>query len=193
MSNEMPSEKPRESAAMRPSSWSLFRVFFGISAVTIGGGYAMVPVIGRAIEKRGWIDEDEFYKLFARAQSFPGPLAFTTALVVGARLVGPAGAAAAGAGVVLPPFGALLLVGAALGRVGTLPAVQSFLAGAGATVPGLVAAMVWKIARKRSWNALRAAITIGLAILLALLPRFTLPVFLGAAILLYFLERRCKS
>lgn len=193
MSNEMPSEKPRVPAAMRPSSWSLFRVFFGISAVTIGGGYAMVPVIGRAIEKRGWIDEDEFYKLFARAQSFPGPLAFTTALVVGARLGGPAGAAAAGAGVVLPPFGALIVVGAALGKVGEMPAVQSFLAGAGATVPGLVAAMVWKIARKRSWNALRAMATLGLAFLLALLPNLTLPVFLGAAILLYFLERRCKS
>jgi chromate transport protein ChrA len=35
----------------RPASApALFRVFFGISAVTIGGGYAMVPVIGRALE-----------------------------------------------------------------------------------------------------------------------------------------------
>jgi len=177
----------------RPSAWSLFRVFFGISAVTIGGGYAMVPVIGRALEKRGWIDEDEFYRLFARAQSFPGPLAFTTALIAGRALAGPKGAAAAGAGVVLPPFGALILVGAALGQVGELPAVQSFLAGAGATVPGLVAAMVWRIARKRSWNVLRAISTLGLAVALALLPSLTLPVFLGAVVVLYFAERRCKS
>jgi len=176
-----------------PSPWSLFRVFFGISAVTIGGGYAMVPVIGRALENRDWIDEDEFYRLFARAQSFPGPLAFTTALIAGGKLAGAAGAAAAGAGVVLPPFGALVLVGAALGRAGGLPVVKSFLAGAGATVPGLVAAMIWRIARKRSWNALRAISTLVLSVALALLPRLTLPVFLGAALILYFAERRCKS
>jgi chromate transporter len=176
-----------------PSPWALFRVFFGISAVTIGGGYAMVPVIGRSLEKRGWIGEDEFYRLFARAQSFPGPLAFTTALIGGGKLAGPAGAAAAAAGVVIPPFGALLIVGAALGEIGELPAVKSFLAGAGATVPGLVAAMIWKIARKRSWSVARAAATLGLAVLLALLPGLTLPVFLGAALLLYFAERRWAS
>jgi len=178
----------------RPASaGALFRVFFGISAVTIGGGYAMVPVIGRALEKRGWVDEDEFYRLFARAQAFPGPLAFTTALIAGGKLSGARGAAAAAAGVVLPPFGALVLVGAALGRFGELPAVRSFLAGAGATVPGLVAAMVWKIARRRSWNALRAVSTILLSLILALLPGLTLPVFLAAIILLYPLERRWKS
>jgi chromate transporter len=153
----------------------------------------MVPVIGRALEKRGWIDEDEFYRLFARAQSFPGPLALTTALIAGGKVSGPAGAAAAATGVVLPPFGALILVGAALGRAGQLPVVKSFLAGAGATVPGLVAAMVWRIARKRSWNAGRAIATLGLAVALALLPGLTLPVFLGAAFLLYLAERRCRS
>lgn len=187
------SEEDIEQSKAAPSTWALFRVFFGISAVTVGGGYAMVPVIGQTLEKRAWIDEEEFYRLFARAQSFPGPFAFTTALIVGKRLAGPKGAAAAGLGVVLPPFGALVLVGALLGQIGELALVKSFLAGAGATVPGLVAAMVWKIARKRSWNALRAASTLGLAAVLALLPGLTLPVFLGAALLLYQAERRCKS
>ena len=189
----MSNEREASGGARPPGPWGLFKVFFGVSAVTVGGGYAMIPVVGRALEKRGWLDEDEFYTLFARAQSFPGPLIFTTSLVAGARLAGPRGAAASAAGVVLPPFGALVLVGAALGRFGELPAVKSFLAGAGATVPGLVAAMVWRIARKRAWNLPRVAATAGLAFALALLPRLTLPVFLGAAFLLYFAERRWKS
>jgi len=182
-----------EPAHVPPSAWELFRVFFGISAVTVGGGYAMVPVIGSALEKRGWLDEDEFYRLFARAQSFPGPNAFTTALVAGGKLAGARGATAAGLGVVLPPFGALVLVGSALGRFGDLPVVRSFLEGAGATVAGLVAAMIWKIARKRSWTAFRAVATLVLAFVLALLPGLTLPVFLGAAVILYLTERRWKS
>jgi chromate transporter len=187
-------EDARDAAqAASPGSWSLFRVFFGISAVTVGGGYAMVPVIGQALEKRGWIGEEEFYRLFARAQSFPGPFAFTTALIVGKRLAGPAGAAAAGLGVVLPPFGAIVVVGALLRQIGDLSVVKSFLAGAGATVPGLVAAMVYKIAKRRSWNVFRAVSTLGLAAALALLPGLTLPVFLAAAALLYLSERRWTS
>jgi len=186
-------QEARAALPREPSPGELFRVFFGISAVTVGGGYAMVPVIGRALEKRRWLDEDEFYRLFARAQSFPGPNAFTIALVAGGRLAGTRGAAAAAAGVVLPPFGALVLVGAALGRFGQLAPVRSFLAGAGATVPGLVAAMIWKIARKRSWTAARATATLVLAAALALLPGLTLPVFLGAATILYLAERRWKS
>jgi chromate transporter len=168
-------------------------VFCSISAVTIGGGYAMVPVIGSALAKRGWIAEAEFLDLFAVAQSFPGPLAFTTALVTGRKLAGARGAASAAAGVLLPPFGAIVLVGAVLGRVGSLAPVKAFLAGAGATVPGLVAAMIWKMAKARKWTIGRAAATMALAVLLALLPGLTIPVFFGAVILLYLAEKRWNS
>ncbi len=152
----------------------------------------MVPVIGRALEKRGWIEEKPFLDLFATAQSFPGPLAFTTAIIAGRELAGPRGAVAAGLGVLLPPFGAIILVGALIGQLGQLKAVQDFLAGAGATVPGLVAAMIWKVAKNRSWSAFRALSTVALAFLLALLPGLTLPVFLGAVALLYLVEARWK-
>ena len=153
----------------------------------------MVPVIGRTLEKRGWIDEDEFYRLFARAQCFPGPIAFTTALIAGSRFAGAAGATAAGAGVVLPPFAAIIVVGAVLGRVGGYPVVRDFLAGAGATVPGLVAAMVWSMAKKRKWSLGRAFSTAGLAAALAFFPGLTLPIFFAAVILFYVAEKRWNS
>jgi chromate transport protein ChrA len=51
---------------------------------------------------------------------------------------GTAGATVAGICVTIPLFGALVPVGAALGRIGDYPAVKSFLEGAGATVSGLV-------------------------------------------------------
>jgi len=171
----------------------LFTVFFGISAVTIGGGYAMVPVIGRALEKRGWMGESEFLDLFAVAQSFPGPLALTTAIVAGRRLGGVAGASASFAGIVLPPFGALLAVGALLGEIGRLKFVADFLDGAGATVWGLVAAMIWKMAKNRTWKAHRVAGLAALAAALALAPRYAVPLFFGAAVIFYFVEKRWSS
>lgn len=176
-----------------PTPWRLFRVFFGISAVTVGGGYAMVPVIGSALEKRGWVGEEEFYDLFATAQSFPGPLAFTTALVAGRKLGGAAGAAAGALGVLLPPFAAIVLVGALIGRFGDLPAVRAFLDGAGATVPGLVAAMVFKMAKNRKWSLPRVLGVAVLALALVLAPKASLPVFLGGSALCYLLERRWNS
>jgi chromate transporter len=153
----------------------------------------MVPVIGSALEKRGWIEEKEFYELFATAQSFPGPLAFTTAIIVGKKLSGPAGACAAAVGVVIPPFLAIVLVGALIGRFGELPAVAAFLDGAGATVPGLVAAMILKMAKGRDWNANRAIGTAALAAGLVLAPKASLPVFFAGVALLYLMERRWAS
>jgi chromate transporter len=197
MNGEIEKDTPKASipAAPRkaPTPWRLFGIFCQISAVTIGGGYAMVPVIGRSLEKRGWIEEKEFYDLFAAAQSFPGPLAFTTAIIVGKRLCGAAGAAAAAVGVVIPPFLAIILVGALIGRFGSLPAVAAFLDGAGATVPGLVGAMIWKMTKGREWNALRVAGTLVLALGLVLAPKASLPIFFAGIAILYLMERRCNS
>jgi chromate transporter len=176
-----------------PSPLRLFGVFAWISAVTIGGGYAMVPVIGSILEKRGWATEDEFYDIFAAAQSFPGPLAYTTALVAGRKLGGPAGAAASAIGVILPPFIAIVAVATLLGRFGELPPVKAFLDGAGATVPGLVAAMLWKIAKRRSWTVPRAVGTAAAAAALILAPRESLPIFLGSCAILYLVEKRWNS
>lgn len=153
----------------------------------------MVPVMETALRKRGWTTEEEFYDLFAAAQSFPGPLAFTTALVVGRKLRGGAGAIAGGFGVLLPPFASIVLVGALIGQFGNLPAVRAFLDGAGATVPGLVAAMIYKMAKNRSWKALRIVGTAGLTILLILLPSASLPVFFAGVALIYIGERRWNS
>jgi chromate transporter len=153
----------------------------------------MVPVIQSSLEKRGWIDEKEFYELFAVAQSFPGPLAFTTAIIVGKRLGGPIGATAAAIGVVLPPFFAIVLVGSLIGRFGSLPAVAAFLDGAGATVPGLVAAMIWKLSKNRDWNLLRAAGALALAAGLILASKASLPIFFAGVALLYVMERRWSS
>lgn len=164
-----------------------------INAITLGGGYVIVPVMASSLEKKGWMSEPEFYDIFARAQAFPGPMALNSALLVAMKLFGPKGIPAAFLGVVLPPFIALILVSGLIQRYGSLPALRRFLDGAGAVVPGLIAAMIWKNASKRSWNIPRIIETGLLTVLLILLPRFSLPLLLLAIVIFYCIEGLCKS
>ena len=57
------------------SLWNIFAVFSKIGAFTIGGGYAMIPLIQNELGKRGWISEEELPDIIALAQSAPGILA----------------------------------------------------------------------------------------------------------------------
>jgi chromate transport protein ChrA len=83
-------------------------------------------------------------------------------------------------------------VSGALAKTGSLPAVQRFLEGAGAVVPGLVAAMIYKTAAKRAWTILRIVETIALAVALIFLPAYSLPILLAAIAMLYCIEGPCK-
>ena len=159
-----------------------------INTITLGGGYAIVPVIGAALEKRGWMTEEHFYDVFARAQAYPGPVALSTSLLVSIGLCGFRGAAAAFFGVILPPFVAIIFVSSLIGTYGSMPAVKRFLEGAGAVVPGLVAAMVFKTAKRRKWILPRAIEAGALTALLIAFPSLSLPILLVGIFIMYFLE-----
>ncbi|MBR0082905.1 MAG: chromate transporter, partial [Bacteroidales bacterium] len=57
------------------SLFQLFAVFAKIGAFTIGGGYAMIPIIQREMSRRGWIPDDELPDIVALSQSAPGVMA----------------------------------------------------------------------------------------------------------------------
>lgn len=173
-----------------PGFFEIFRQFFGISALTIGGGYVMVPVIQRAVERRGWLSENEFYDLFAAAQSVPGPLALNAATFVGRRVAGAKGYAAAFLGIMLPPFASVLLVASVFDSLASRPVVAGFLDGAFAAVPGLTAALAYKMIRKRRWNATRVAATVAGAVALILAGAWAVPVFFALAAASFLLEGR---
>ncbi len=66
--------------------WELFRTFLTIGFVSFGGGYAMIPVIGAAVEKNQWMTGQEFIDVTAVAGMSPGPIATNTAIFVGIKL-----------------------------------------------------------------------------------------------------------
>ncbi len=89
----------------------LFVSFFKIGAFTIGGGYAMVPLIeSEVVTSRRWVERDEFVDLLTLAQSVPGPIALNSAAFVGYKSRGYIGALAAVLGIVVPAFTIIMLV-----------------------------------------------------------------------------------
>lgn len=150
----------------------------------------MVPVIQRAVEKRGWMAEEDFYNLFAAAQSVPGPLALNTSVFVGRKLAGSAGFLAALFGILLPPFASILILASVLEIIGEWPAVKGFLEGAFAVVPGLTAALAFNMVRKRRWTPPRAVLTLAGALAITLSGRWAVPAFFVVVAAAWFTESR---
>ncbi|MBP5488550.1 MAG: chromate transporter [Bacteroidales bacterium] len=92
------------------SIWQIFGVFSKIGAFTIGGGYAMIPLIEREMLQRKWIAPDEIDDVVVLAQSAPGLLAVNMAIFAGHKIRGIRGAVAATIGAVLPSFVMILLI-----------------------------------------------------------------------------------
>ena len=61
------------------SLWQIFGVFAKIGTFTIGGGYAMSPIIEDELKRRNWIDPEEIGDVVVLAQSAPGLLAVNMA------------------------------------------------------------------------------------------------------------------
>lgn len=136
--------------------WSLFCTFFKIGAFTFGGGYAMIPLIQKeAVEKKGWVTDDDILEIIAIAESTPGPIAINSATFVGYRTCGFLGAMCATLGVVLPSFGIILAISYVLKEFQELKAVQYAFNGIRAGVLALLFKALWSMYRKspKGWAA----------------------------------------
>lgn len=177
--------KAKGSIKAGPTPWRIFWTLARIVSLTLGGGYVIAPAIGNAFEKQGWISEEEFYRVFSRAQVFPGPIALSTSFLCAYKFAGVPGAIAAVFGVVLPPFLALLLVGGFISLYGNTELFKRFLHGAGAVVPGLVGSMLWRTAKHRQWSVRTVIEVVGLAVLLSVFPSAAFFILIGGIIVLY--------
>lgn len=84
---------------------TLFFTFFKIGLFTFGGGYAMIALLEEEfIQRRKWLDKDEFLDMAAIAESTPGPVAINSATYLVYKLAKVPGAATATVAVCLPSF-----------------------------------------------------------------------------------------
>ena len=85
--------------------WTLFFTFLKIGAFTFGGGYAMIALLeNEFVERKKWIEKDDFLNMVAIAESTPGPVAINSATYIGYKIAGLFGAAAATVAVCIPSF-----------------------------------------------------------------------------------------
>lgn len=88
----------------------LFILFTKIGVFTIGGGYAVIPLIEKEIVNRGWISTEEFYELLAITESLPGVFATNIAALVGFKVGGVKGGLLAALGTIIAPFAIIILI-----------------------------------------------------------------------------------
>ncbi|MDN6664449.1 MAG: chromate transporter [Tetragenococcus koreensis] len=80
----------------------LFIVFLQIGLFSIGGGYAIIPLIQeQVVSAYNWLTIQEYTDIITISQMTPGPLVVNTASFVGMRLAGVPGAIAATMGSIL--------------------------------------------------------------------------------------------
>ena len=91
--------------------WDSFKTFFKIGIFTLGGGYAMIPLIEEeVVNKHRWVSKEEILDLIAIAQSCPGVFAINIAIFIGYKLRKERGAIATAAGTALPSFLIILMI-----------------------------------------------------------------------------------
>ena len=125
-----------------------FSIFFKIGAFTIGGGYAMVPLIeNEIVTRRQWLTKEDFIDLLAIAQSSPGILAVNISIFIGYRLKGILGSIVAALGTVLPSFLIILTIAFFFHSFKDNMVVERIFKGIRPAVVALIAAPTFSMAR----------------------------------------------
>lgn len=88
----------------------LFVTFAKIGMFTIGGGYAMIPLIEREIVAKQWMSKEEFMEMFALTQSLPGVFAVNISIFVGYKLYKVGGSLVCALATILPSFVIMMLI-----------------------------------------------------------------------------------
>ncbi|MDO4191431.1 MAG: chromate transporter [Bacteroidales bacterium] len=146
---------------------SLFLTFAKIGAFTIGGGYAMIPIIEReVVDKHHWIEKEDFLDLLVIAQTAPGILAVNMAILVGNKIRGWKGAVVSAFSAALPSFIIILCFAMFLSQYKDSPLFVKIFKAVRPAVVALIAVPVFNLAKtaKVTWKTCWIPIVAALAI-----------------------------
>ncbi len=147
-----------------------FLIFFKIGLFTIGGGYAMVPLIeDELVNRRKWVGKEDFIDLLAIAQSAPGIFAVNIAIFIGYKLRKVKGALAMTLGTILPSFLIILAIALFFSRFKQYQAVEHIFLGIRPAVVALIAAPAFSMAKSARINRRTLWIPVVSALLIWLL------------------------
>ena len=143
-----------ESPRSPKSPGEIFRVFTRLALQGFGG---VLPIAQRElVERERWLTREQFLELLAVAQVLPGPNVVNLSLMFGDRAFGWRGGLAALGGMLLAPWGVVLLLTVAYAHYAQHPVVAGVLRGMGAVAAGLIFSTGVKLLPALRRNALGA-------------------------------------
>jgi chromate transporter len=146
----------------RPRLLELFCVFARVSAITIGGGYVMFPMLkSEVVDSKGWISDEEMIDYYALGQSIPGIISMNTSTLIGYRKRGIPGAVFAAAGMATPSLVVILLLSIFFIQYLDHVWVQKAFSGIRAAVVAMIVMAVWNVGKKSVTTPVKATIAVG--------------------------------
>lgn len=162
----------------------IFTTFSKIGTFTIGGGYAMLPLIQKeVVEKKGWLSKEDFLDVLAISQSAPGVFAINISIFVGERLKGFKGGVVAALGSTLPSFVIILLIAMFFSSFKDNGVVNSIFMGIRPAVVALIAVPLIGMSKTINLNRYTSLIPIATLLLIVLLGISPIYLIMAGAIL----------
>ena len=133
--------------------WDSFKTFFHIGIFTLGGGYAMIPLIEEEVVNRHrWVSREEMLDLIAIAQSCPGVFAINIAIFIGYKLNKVRGAIATSLGTALPSFLIILIIAMFFHQFEDNKVVAAMFRGIRPAVVALIAVPTFNLGKRAQLN-----------------------------------------
>ncbi len=147
----------------------LFLTFCKIGSFTLGGGYAMVPVMEKEIvDKKHWLTQEEFVDILVVAQSTPGIFAIDMASHIGYKYKGITGGVTGALGMAVPSIIIILLIALVFQAFKENIYVEKFFMGVRPCVVALILAPCFRMLQTAKINRYNCWIPIVCAILISL-------------------------
>jgi len=164
--------------------WQLYIVFFRVGFFTIGGGYAMLPMLRKeVVEKYKWATDDEMMDYFAIGQSTPGIIAINTSTFIGYKKAGVLGAIVSTLGMVTPSWIIIISIAIFFEQFADNQIVQSAFSGIRVVVVVLILNAVVKMGKKSITNWISAAIAVAAFLIIFLTALSPIYVVIGSALI----------
>jgi len=130
-----------------------FLVCNKIGAFTLGGGYAMIPIMEREfVDKHHWMEREEFMDIMVVAQTTPGIFSIDMASHCGYKMRGVWGGIVGALGIAIPSIICILLIAMFFHTYRNNPYIERFFCGVRPAVVALIAAPCFNMAKTAKIN-----------------------------------------
>jgi chromate transporter len=122
----------------KPSSWRLLWIWTVVGAQSFGGGSATLYLMRRvAVERHGWITDEDFTRYWGICQIAPGINILGLVILIGFRIAGAAGAALSLIGLLLPSAAITVALTSIYAGIREEPVVRAAISGVVPATVGL--------------------------------------------------------